>query len=61
MAQQDTAKRIQAAIQKEFGKGSATLLRDDLLDQPREVIPTGLDVLDRWQFGVGGLPFGRVV
>lgn len=26
-----------------------------------EVIPTGVDVLDNWVFGVGGLPVGRMV
>lgn len=57
----DTAKKIQAAIQKEFGKGSATLLRDEVLDKPKEVIPTGIDVLDRWLLAVGGLPVGRVI
>jgi recombination protein RecA len=57
----DTAARIQAAIAKEFGKGSAQLLREDQLEIPREVIPTGLEVLDNYVFGVGGLPVGRVI
>jgi len=57
----DTASRIQAVIAKEFGKGSAQLLRDGEVERPAEVIPTGLEVLDHYILGVGGLPVGRVV
>lgn len=57
----DAAERIQAAINKEFGKGAVQLLREGALDKPREVIPTGIDVFDHYVLGVGGLPVGRVV
>ena len=57
----DHAKRVLDAVRKEFGQGSATLLRDDEVQRPSEVIPTGLEVHDHYVLGVGGLPVGRVI
>lgn len=60
-AKTDRAKRVLDAVRKEFGQGAATLLREDEVQPPAEVIPTGLEVHDHYVLGVGGLPVGRVI
>jgi recombination protein RecA len=57
----DKAKAIVDGMRKELGDESATLLRDGEKDAVREVIPTGIDVLDHYGLGIGGLPVGRIV
>lgn len=50
---------VVASLQKAHGTESAMLLGSS----PRSVLvcPTGLEVVDRWVLGVGGMPYGRVV
>jgi len=49
------------ALQAKHGKESAVLLGDnDARCVVSEVIPTGLNVLDHYVLGVGGLPVGRM-
>jgi len=49
-------------IRKRFGSGAAICPgRDIPRSQVRGVIPTGVDVVDRWVLGCGGLPLGRLV
>ena len=58
----DYAKRIVEKIRKEFGADSALRLGEDQAkSEVREVIPTGIEVLDRYVLGIGGLPVGRLV
>jgi len=55
-------KEVLKDIQKEFGKDSATILGlDGASSRSQNVIPTGLDVLDNYIIGCGGLPEGRIV
>ncbi len=42
-------------------EGVASTLGIGGLSQVREVLPTGLEVLDRYVIGIGGLPYGRIV
>jgi RecA/RadA recombinase len=44
------------AIQKEFKGSKIRTLADRKKEVLREVIPTGIDVLDNWIFGKGGIP-----
>jgi len=55
----DRATAIIAAINKGF-KGAATRLSGGARSDVKEVIPTGIAVLDRYILGVGGLPVGRI-
>lgn len=50
-----------AILRKELGKEAAANLRDGCLSEVREVLPTGIEVLDRHVLGIGGLPYGRIV
>lgn len=55
------AVEIAEAVKKKFGKESALVLgeggsRSDV----REVIPTGVEVIDRYVLGCGGFPVGRI-
>lgn len=55
------ARAVTDAIRKRYGKGSAMVLSDGgSLAEVTEVISTGLDVVDRYALGIGGLPVGRV-
>lgn len=56
-----TAKRILAAVNAAFGKGTATTLADGGECEVSEVIPTGISVVDHYVTGIGGLPVGRLV
>ena len=49
------------AIRKGFGKHSVGLLGEGGESEVTEVIPTGIDVLDHYVLGCGGLPRGRMV
>lgn len=51
---------VQAAIQKKFGKHSAIRLSDGYRGEVVSSIPSGLDVLDNYVAGCGGLPVGRI-
>ena len=55
----DVAAQVIAAINKGF-KGGATRLAQGAKSDVREVIPTGLENLDKYVLGVGGLPVGRI-
>lgn len=53
---------VRAALAKKYGKGSVLILGAkgaQAKSTVREVIPTGIDVLDRYVLGIGGLPAGR--
>jgi recombination protein RecA len=51
------AKDVLATIRSGFKKGEVKRLSE--VDRV-EVLPTGIEVLDRWVIGIGGLPIGRV-
>lgn len=53
--------RIRDAIRKKFKDASVGRMADGSTSDVREVIPTGIDILDRWILGTGGLPVGRIV
>ena len=57
----DPVANILAAIHKGFGKASAMRLSGGARSDLREVIPTGIDVLDHYVLGCGGLPVGRMM
>lgn len=60
-AKQTAADAIAAAINKRFGKGSAARLDEGFnLADLREVIPFGIDALDKFVIGRGGLPVGLI-
>lgn len=53
---------VQAALVKAQGKGAAVRPSDaDPLSQVSEVIPSGVNALDRYVLGVGGFPCRRIV
>jgi recombination protein RecA len=54
--------RIMRTVQKKFGADAAINLgaERDAAAQIREYIPTGVDVIDRYVLGRGGLPVGRI-
>mgnify|MGYP001559419298 CR=1 FL=1 len=60
---QKAAAAAVAAIRKTFGRASAAMLLSEggSAAEVTYVVPTGSAVLDRWIFGVGGLPGGRIV
>ena len=58
-SKQDPAAAVIAAINKGF-KGAARKLSEGANSDVREVIPTGIEVLDRYVLGVGGLAVGRI-
>lgn len=60
MSKKLSAKSMAARLSKKLGKaGTIDLMGDGA--GIRDVFPTGLEVLDRWVFGVGGCPWGRVI
>lgn len=62
VAQQKTAEAVVAAVRKAFGKESALVLGEGgSLAEVERTVPTGIEVLDRWVLGVGGMPVGRMV
>lgn len=54
--------RIAAAINRKFGEGHATRLGSGRHSgaQVTEVIPTGIDAVDHYLWGSGGMPIGRI-
>lgn len=61
MTQKDHVARIQAAIRKKFGDESVVRLGEEqAASEIKEVIPTGVEVVDRYLLGCGGLPVGRM-
>jgi recombination protein RecA len=50
-----------ARMQAKLGKSSAMLLSQGADSDVNEVIPTGIEVIDNYMLGVGGLPCGRLV
>lgn len=54
--------RLAAAINKRFGEGHATRLGGGRHSsaQVTEVIPTGIDAVDHYLWGSGGMPIGRI-
>lgn len=53
--------KIIKAIRAKFGAGSAIRLSEGAASEVKEVIPIGVEVLDRYVLGVGGLPVGRMI
>lgn len=51
---------VRAALAHHFGEAFVSRLSDDPA-AVREVLPTGLSVLDHALFGIGGLPVGRAI
>lgn len=53
---------IVAAVQKKFGKTSALCLGNDAAapSEVREVVPTGIEVFDKYLLACGGIPIGKV-
>jgi len=51
-----TKEGITEAIRKEFKGSRVRTLAERKKEVLREVIPTGIDVLDNWIFGCGGIP-----
>jgi len=61
-ASSSAAKQVRDAIRAKLGKDAARLLGGDLIDGAHVTsIPTGIDVLDHYVLGVGGLPRGRII
>lgn len=71
MAKKKTAKlnaddariqKILSNIRKKFGEDSALTVSDAVNadSQVTEFLPTGIDVVDRYVLGTGGLPVGRI-
>lgn len=55
------SRTIVEKIRSKFGKESALILGEGgSRSEVAEVIPTGIEVVDRYLFGCGGLPVGRV-
>jgi recombination protein RecA len=52
--------KILSALNKKLGKGAAKVASEGSASEVKEVIPTGIDVLDHHILGCGGLPVGRV-
>jgi recombination protein RecA len=55
------AERAAEMLRAEFGEESADTLADGGYSKVHAVLPTGLEVLDRWVIGIGGLPYGRII
>jgi recombination protein RecA len=57
----EAASAVVDAIRKRYGKASAMVLGDGgSLAEVKEVIPTGIEVVDRYVLGIGGLAVGRI-
>ena len=52
--------RILDAVNKEFGEGSAVRLSDGFRGDVVDALPMGIDVVDKFICGCGGLPIGRM-
>lgn len=52
---------VRDAIRAVFGKDSARLAKDGSRSEAKSFLPTGLEVLDYWILGCGGLPGGRII
>jgi recombination protein RecA len=57
----DLTGQIAANLRAKFKGASIRKLADGADSALKEVIPTGIAVLDNWVLGVGGLPVGRIV
>lgn len=57
----DPVKEVLKQIQARAGKSSAMLLSEGTSGDIKQVIPTGIEVLDNYVLGIGGLPAGRMV
>lgn len=56
------AEQMRDALRKDLNDdGAAMTLEGGGYSSVREVLPTGLDVLDHHVIGIGGLPYGRVI
>jgi len=59
---QTHAEKIMAGIDKAFPKKKvAKMLKNGTLGDIRETIPTGIEVVDKYVLGIGGLPVGRIM
>ncbi len=59
----DEIDRLASIVRKKFGTNSAQRLgsgRAQANAQIKEVIPTGIEVIDFYNIGIGGLPVGRM-
>lgn len=57
----DTLESLVAKIRNKFGKESAVIPgTDDARSEVRDVIQSGVHVVDRWVLGCGGFPLGRM-
>lgn len=61
MAKKRTEDPVIAELRKAFGDKAITTLEREGLSGVKEVIPTGIPVIDHELLGVGGLPVGKVV
>lgn len=53
--------KVVEAVRKQFGREAALLLGEGgSRSEVEEVIPTGIEVIDRYVLGCGGLPVGRM-
>jgi recombination protein RecA len=55
------AARAAKMLREEFGDESADTLADGGYSKVHSVLPTGIEVMDRWVIGIGGLPYGRII
>jgi recombination protein RecA len=60
MASQKTIDKLFAAVAAKYGGESVTTLGRSMSGYLGPVIPTGIEALDRYVLGCGGLPTGRV-
>lgn len=49
------------ALRKKFGEKSALVMREGGFAKVEAVMPTGMEVVDRYLLGIGGLPCGRII
>jgi recombination protein RecA len=56
----DHVANVIGAMEQKFKGASVRRLAEGSRSAMKEVIPTGLDVLDNWIFGVGGIPGNRI-
>lgn len=57
----DGTKAAIAGIKKKFKGASVRRMADGATSALKEVIPLGIDPLDNWVLGCGGLPVGRAI
>lgn len=58
---EDPVRSVLARIQSQLGASQAMLLSKGSGSDIVDVIPTGIEVLDNYVLGVGGLPAGRMI